>query len=71
MVSIGEESGRLDVMLGKVADYYDAESDYLIKNLAAYLEPLILLFLGGMVTFLALAIFLPMWNVMDLAKGGM
>lgn len=71
MVSIGEESGRLDIMLEKVADYYDGQSDHLIKNLSTYLEPLILLFLGGMVTFLALAIFLPMWSVMDLAKGGM
>ncbi len=71
MVSIGEESGKMDTMLGKVANYYEDESDYLIKNLSSNLEPIILLFLGGMVAFLALAIFLPMWSVMDLAKGGM
>jgi len=71
MVAIGEETGRLDALVGKVASYYDAEADYLIKNLTTYLEPMILLLLGGMVAFLALAIFMPMWSVMDLAKGGM
>jgi len=71
MVSVGEETGQLEKMLDKVSDYYDAESEHLIKNLSTYLEPILLLFLGGIVTFLALAIFMPMWSVMELAKGGM
>jgi type II secretory pathway component PulF len=71
MVSVGEEIGRLDMMLEKSAKYYDAEADYMIQNLSAYLEPMILLLVGGLVTFLALSIFLPMWSVLELARGGM
>lgn len=55
---------------GKVASYYDEESEYPIRNLSTYLESFILLLQGCMVAFLALAIFLPMWIVMELAKGG-
>ncbi|MEW6443848.1 MAG: type II secretion system F family protein [bacterium] len=71
MTSVGEETGRLDSTLEKVSRYFDAESAFLIQNLSTYLEPMLLLLLGGMVGFLALSIFLPMWNVMALAKGAL
>jgi len=70
MVAIGEQSGQVDEMMDKVADYYEQETNYMIKNLATLLEPILLLFLGVMVGFLALAIYMPMWNMMNVMKGG-
>jgi MSHA biogenesis protein MshG len=69
MVAIGEQSGQVDEMMEKVADYYAQETDYMIKNLSTLLEPILLLFLGVMVGFLALAIYMPMWNMMNVMKG--
>jgi len=66
MVSVGEQTGQLDELLEKTADYYDREVDYTIQHLAALLEPLLLLGLAVVVLFFALAIFLPMWDVMSL-----
>jgi type II secretory pathway component PulF len=68
MVAVGEETGRLDDMLLKVAEYYEREVDYTIKKLSSLIEPVVLLILAVMVTFLALAIFLPMWNIMQVFK---
>ena len=58
----------IDIMLNKVADYYDSDVEYTLRNLSTMIEPILLLFIGGMVLFLALAVFLPMWNVMNLFK---
>jgi type II secretory pathway component PulF len=66
MMSVGEETGQLDTMLNKVSDYYDMDVEYTLRNLAALIEPILLLFVGVMVLFLALGIFLPMWNMMSL-----
>jgi type II secretory pathway component PulF len=66
MVAVGEETGQLDVMLNKVSDYYDMDVEYALRNLSTMIEPILLLFVGGMVLFLALGIFLPMWNLMSL-----
>lgn len=68
MMSVGEETGQLDTMLNKVSDYYDMDVEYTLRNLATMIEPILLLFVGGMVLFLALGIFLPMWNLMSLFK---
>ncbi len=68
MIAVGEETGNIDTMLGKVSDYYDMDVDYALRNLSSMIEPILLLFLGGMVLFLALGIFLPMWNLMSLFK---
>ncbi len=65
MVAAGEQSGTLDGMMGKVADYFDMESRYTIRNMTTLIEPLLLLVLGGFVLFLALAIFMPWWNMMS------
>ena len=70
MVSAGVESGQLDALMDKVADYYETESDYTIKNLSTLIEPLLLAVLGVVVGFIALAIFLPMWSMMDVMRGG-
>ncbi len=68
MMSVGEETGQLDAMLSKVSDYYDMDVEYTLRNLSTMIEPILLLFVGAMVLFLALGIFLPMWNMMSLFK---
>ncbi len=70
MVAVGEETGRMDEMMARVADYFEVEADYTIKNLSTLIEPLLLLVMGVMVGFIALAIFTPMWNMMSVARGG-
>lgn len=68
MVAVGEETGNLDVMLEKTAEYYDREVDSAIRNLTTSLEPLLLAFIFGIVLFLALAIFLPMWDILKVVR---
>jgi type II secretory pathway component PulF len=67
MIAAGEESGALDEMLEKVADYYDDEVDHAVKNLSSMIEPILLLFMACLVLFLALAIFMPMWDMTKMA----
>ncbi|NWF91294.1 MAG: type II secretion system F family protein [Syntrophaceae bacterium] len=68
MVSVGESSGTLDSMLTRVTEYYDIEADNTIKKLSTYIEPFLTLFLGVAVLFLALAVFLPWWNLVKIFK---
>jgi type II secretory pathway component PulF len=68
MLSVGESSGTLDEMLMRVTEYYDIEVENLIKKLSTYVEPILTLFLGVMVLFLALAVFLPWWNMASLFR---
>lgn len=68
MVAVGEETGALDNMLVKVSDYYDLEVEYAIKNLSTTLEPVLLLLLAGVILFLALGIFLPIWDMIHVMK---
>lgn len=63
MVAVGEESGALDDLLAEIADMYDREVDYDIKNLAASIEPILTIALGVLVLILALGVFLPMWEM--------
>ncbi|MCK5145892.1 type II secretion system F family protein [bacterium] len=63
MISIGEQSGSLDEMLGSVASHYDVEVDYAIKNLTSMIEPILTLVIGGAVVVMAFGIFLPMWGM--------
>ena len=68
MISVGESSGTLDEMLTRVTEYYDLEVDNGIKKLSTYIEPTLTLFLGVFVLFLALAVFLPWWNMAALFR---
>lgn len=68
MISVGESSGTLDEMLSRVTDYYDVEVENAMKKLPTYIEPLLTLFLGGVVLLLALAVFLPWWNMASLFR---
>ena len=60
MVDVGEESGELDTMLYKVADTYDEEVAVLTESLTSLMEPLLIIFLGGAVGFIVVALFLPL-----------
>ncbi len=68
MISAGEKSGRIDVMLMDVASYYDQEIEYLLKNIPAILEPVLLLVMGGTVLFIALAVLLPIFNLIKVFR---
>ncbi len=63
MIAVGEETGELDDLLSEVADMYEREVDYEIKNLASNIEPIITIVLGILVLILALGVFLPMWQL--------
>jgi type IV pilus assembly protein PilC len=63
MVAIGEESGSLDAMLAKVADFYEREVDDAVDNMTALLEPLIMVVLGGIVGTLVIAMYLPIFKL--------
>jgi general secretion pathway protein F len=63
MVRAGESSGQLDRMLKKVRDYYDMRFQNLIDNISAYIEPIMIAMIAGLVLLLALGIFMPMWDL--------
>ncbi len=63
MIAIGEASGGLDEMLSKVADFYDAEVDQAVENLTSALEPIIMVVLGGIVGFLVISMYLPIFQL--------
>jgi type IV pilus assembly protein PilC len=63
MVSIGEESGSLDAMLGKVADFYEEEVDEAVSNLASLMEPMIMAILGVIIGGLVVALYLPIFKL--------
>lgn len=69
MIAVGEETGSLDEMLKKVADFYENDLDFTIKRLTTLLEPFMLVIIFGMVLFLALSVFLPMWDMVKFVKG--
>ncbi len=69
MIKAGEAGGQLDAMLQKVTDYYDMEFQDLIDNLSAYIEPVLLFFIAGLVLLMALGIFMPMWDLGRAVKG--
>jgi MSHA biogenesis protein MshG len=69
MLAVGEESGSLDEMMEEVADMYQREVEYELKNLSAQIEPILIVFLGVLVLVLALGIFLPIWDLGRVAMG--
>ncbi|MCL1142096.1 type II secretion system F family protein [Shewanella gaetbuli] len=69
MVAVGEETGQIDQLLTDAADFYEGEVDYDLKNLTAKLEPILIGFVAGIVLILALGIYLPMWDMLNVVKG--
>lgn len=68
MIAVGESTGALDAMLGKIADFYDDEVDAAVSNLTAMLEPLLMVFLGTTVGFIVVALYLPIFKMGTLIK---
>ncbi|MDO6544436.1 type II secretion system F family protein [Photobacterium sanguinicancri] len=69
MIAVGEETGQVDELLLEASDFYDREVDYDLKTLTARIEPLLLVVVAAMVLVLALGIFVPMWSMLDVARG--
>lgn len=69
MIRVGEQTGSLDNLLAEVAEYYEREVEYQLKNLSASIEPILLACVGIMVLILALGVFLPMWDLSSAAMG--
>jgi len=68
MIAVGEETGAVDELLLEVAEYYDRELDYSLKNLSSAIEPILIGVIGIMVLILALGVFLPMWDLAAAAR---
>jgi len=69
MVDVGEETGELDTMLYKVADTYEDEVKTLTEGLVSIMEPLLIVFLGGAVGFIVIALFLPLISLITTLSG--
>tara|TARA_R110001606_G_scaffold22682_1_gene77425 strand:+ start:556 stop:1782 length:1227 start_codon:yes stop_codon:yes gene_type:complete len=69
MISVGEETGRVDELLGEAAEFYEREVDYDLKSLTSKIEPILIMIVAAMVLILALGIFTPMWDMMGAIQG--
>lgn len=63
MIAVGEETGNLDTMLNKIADFYDTEVEYTLASLTSLIEPIMIVGMGGMVGFIVLAVFMPLYQL--------
>jgi type IV pilus assembly protein PilC len=70
MIGVGEESGSLDYMLQKIADFYEAEVEAQLASLTAAIEPIMILGLGFIVGFIVISCFLPLVSVISKLSGG-
>jgi type IV pilus assembly protein PilC len=67
MINVGEETGALDAMLSKVADFYEDEVDVAVEGLTSIIEPILIVFLGVTIGFIVVAMFMPMFELGNLA----
>jgi type IV pilus assembly protein PilC len=65
MIAVGEETGALDTMLTKVADFYETEVDAAVKSITSIIEPAMIILVGGMVGFIVISMYLPLFKVYD------
>lgn len=70
MIKIGETSGGIDTMLGKVADYYDKEVDAAIAGISTLIEPILMVCMGGMIAFIIFAVLIPIYGLANGASSG-
>jgi len=68
MITVGEETGALEGMLAKVADFYEEQVDAAVKALTSILEPIMIILVGAIVGFIVIAMYLPMFKVYDQIK---
>ncbi len=69
MIAIGEETGAVDSMMGKIAGFYEREVNEAVEGLTAALEPALIVFLGGVVGFIVAGMFLPMFAIIGQLSG--
>ncbi len=69
MISVGEQTGAMDVMLSKIADFYDDEVDASVEALTSLIEPVMMILIGGMVGFVLIAMYLPIFGMADNLSG--
>jgi type IV pilus assembly protein PilC len=65
MIAVGEETGQLENMMSKIADFYETEVDAKVKALTALLEPVMIVFVGGIVGFIVISMYLPMFSIYE------
>lgn len=70
MIRVGEESGRLDVMLERIADFYELRVNYYVRQMTTVLEPILLVVMGGMVAFIMASLLLPMFDMVKVLQRG-
>jgi len=63
MIAVGEQTGALDAMLSKIADFYDEEVDQAVANLTSLLEPMLMVFLGIVIGGVVIAMYLPIFKL--------
>ncbi len=68
MIGVGEQTGAIDQMLNKVADFYEDEVDVAVAALTSVMEPLLMVFLGGIVAVMVIAMYLPIFNMAGSVK---
>ena len=68
MISVGEQTGALDAMLSKIADFYDDEVDVAVSSMTALLEPIMIVVLGVLIGGLVVAMYLPIFKLVTLVK---
>ncbi len=69
MIAVGESTGNLDTMLGKIADFYEAEVEAAAEALTSLIEPLLMVFLGGIIAVIVIAMYLPIFNMASVVAG--
>ena len=68
MIAVGEETGAVDTMLTKIAEFYEDEVAAAVKALTSILEPVMIIFVGGMVGIIVVSMYLPLFNVYNSIK---
>ncbi len=68
MIAVGEETGQVDTMLEKVAEFYNQEVEASVDSLTSLIEPLLIAFIGGAVGAAVIALYMPMFQIINLIK---
>jgi type II secretory pathway component PulF len=68
MISVGEKTGKLEQMMNELANFYDQEIEYAIRDTTAILEPMLLLVMGSGVAFIALSVLMPIFNLVKVFR---
>jgi type IV pilus assembly protein PilC len=66
MIAVGEETGAVDTMLNKIADFYEDEVNAAVKSLTSILEPIMMIGVGGLVGVIVISLYLPIFNLMQI-----